>query len=329
MQLQSGSPRLVSVCEKEALLRQGVSYGQLLTPEAVPSPAQEAAYAAALARDGERVGRLLAVLTAQVLRESGKPVLVSLARAGTPVGCAMRRLARHWGHDLPHHTLSIIRGEGIDQVALARVRQAHPIADLFFVDGWTGKGSIMGTLTQSLPAGISPRLAVLSDPAGVAPYAATHDDLLLPHAALNATVCGLLSRTFVQQSGGLHAARTEEHLRSLDRTGEYLDALEQLSRRFGPDERPEPTPRPQRPWETVLALAAQAGVVDPHLVKPSVGEATRVFLRREPAGLLLRSAAHPATQHLLGMAQERGVPVTLLPDLPYLAAAWIAPGDTE
>ncbi|MFC6592771.1 cysteine protease StiP domain-containing protein [Deinococcus lacus] len=341
--LRPGSPQLVSVAEKEALLRRGVSYGTLLTPEAPPSDHQVAAYHAALERNGERTGRLVAALTRQIL-QSERPVAVSLARAGTPVGCALRRLARHWGRDLPHHTLSIIRGEGIDRAALAAVQQAHPGADLFFVDGWTGKGSISITLSQSLPSSVPPRLAVLSDPAGVAELAATHDDLLLPHAALNATVCGLLSRTFVeddaagqapaQQGGGspssaLHAARVEEALRPLDQTAEYLDALENLGLRAGPGTLPETVPRPSRPWETVLERAAAAGVTNPHLVKPGVGEATRVFLRREPAGLLLRSQTHPDTQHLLDMAQQRGVPVHIIHDLPYLAAAWVSPGDRE
>lgn len=332
--LRSAQARLVSVPEKEALIRSGVSYGELLTPEGVPSAAQRRAYADALERNGARVGELLAALTATVLREYERPVLVSLARAGTPVGCAMSRLSRRWaaesgGRALPHHTLSIIRGRGIDRVALARVQAAHPGAQLVFVDGWTGKGSIEDTLRGSLPAGVPARLAVLSDPAGVATHAATHDDLLLPHAALNATVCGLLSRTFYTDPAQLHAACVQEDLRPHDQTGEYLDALEALSVAYTPEFTLDPGPRPQRPYEAVLALAAGLGVTDPHLVKPSVGEATRVFLRRSPAHLLLRDLAHPDTAHLRNLAGISGIPVTEHPALPYLAAALIAPGDRE
>ena len=213
--LRPAPARLVSVQEKEALIRSGVSYGELLTPEGVPSAAQRRAYADALDHNGARVGELLAALTASVLREYDRPVLVSLARAGTTVGCAMSRLSRRWAAELgaralPHHTLSIIRGRGIDRVALARVQAAHPGAQLVFVDGWTGKGSIEDTLRGSLPADVPARLAVLSDPAGVATHAATHEDLLLPHAALNATVCGLLSRTFYTDPAQLHAARIDQ-----------------------------------------------------------------------------------------------------------------------
>ena len=327
VELRAATPRLVQVAQKEALLRQGVSYGSLLTPEGRPSAVQLAAYREALRRNGPRVAALTAALTAHLLAQVPQPVLVSLARAGTPVGCAMTRFARRRGAKLPHHTLSIIRGSGIDREALRRVRHAHPGATLVFVDGWTGKGSIADTLAASLPAGVPPLLAVLSDPAGVADFAATHDDLLLPHAALNATVSGLLSRTFVDAgalAGGLHGVRTEEHLRPDDLTGEYLDALDALD--TGADPPLSPGPRPVRPYDAVLALAAGLGVQDPHLVKPGVGEATRVFLRRQPAGLLLRAAGHPDTRHLHELARAAGIPVTLHPNLPYLAAALIAPG---
>lgn len=327
--LRRAQARMVTVSEKEALIAQGISYGELLTEEGTPNAEQQRAFADALARNGAVLGKLIASLTAEVLREYRAPVLVSLARAGTPIGYAMRRLARRWGRDLPHHTLSIIRGVGIDTVALQRVRAAHPQSELVFVDGWTGKGSIYSTLSQSLPAGVPPRLAVLSDPAGVALHAATHSDLLLPHAALNATVCGLLSRTFYTNAGELHAARTEEHLRDLDQTMDYLNALDALTTEYHPDFRfNDGTPKPQQPYSVVLDLAAGLGVTDPHLVKPSVGEATRVFLRRAPAHLMLQQGDHPDTRHLLYLAESKGVPVSLHPTLPYLAAALIKGGST-
>ncbi len=324
--LRPATPRLVEVAEKEALLRQGVSYGTLLTPETRPSAVQMTAYRDALACNGPRVAELIASLTGHLLAHVPQPVLVSLARAGTPVGAAMTRFARRRGVSLPHHTLSIIRGSEIDREALRRVRQAHPGGTLVFVDGWTGKGSIWQTLVESLPGGVPPLLAVLSDPAGVASFAATHGDLLLPHAALNATISGLLSRTFVDaeaSGGGLHGVRTEAHLRAADVTGEYLAALDALD--TGTDLPLNSGPRPVRPYDAVLALATGLGVQDPHLVKPGVGEATRVFLRRQPAGLLLRDAGHPDTRHLSEMARAADIPVTVYPELPYLAAALISP----
>ncbi|WP_255807915.1 cysteine protease StiP domain-containing protein [Deinococcus sp. KNUC1210] len=176
---------------------------------------------------------------------------------------------------------------------------------------------------------------MLSDPAGVALHAATRDDLLLPHAALNATVCGLLSRTFVEAPSSLpgalppvmHAARIEESLRNDDLTVPYLAALDDLSRDYTAEFTLPPAPPPAHaPAEVVLRLAADLGVNDPHLIKPSVGEATRVFLRRQPAHLMLKDAGHPDTLHLLEFAQQAGVPVSVQAALPYLAAALISPG---
>ncbi|MDO4263489.1 MAG: tellurite-like stress resistance cysteine protease StiP [Deinococcus sp.] len=330
-----GSPgvQLVSIEEKERLIRSGQSYGELLTPESQPSDLQRETFARSLQRGGPRVAELLVRLAGTLYHQYGhRAVLVSLARAGTPVGCALRRLARRWGVDWPHFTVSIIRGVGLDPVALAQIQRAYPDRPLVFVDGWTGKGSIYAALRDSLPQGCPPHLAVLSDPAGVATHAATFEDLLLPHAALNATVCGLLSRTLLPAAEGeRHRALVETGLRSADQTEDYLSALDTLTAGHTSPPAASPTPgtRPMRPFGAVWALAQALGVRDPHLVKPSVGEATRVFLRRQPAGLWVRDQRSPEVAHLLLMAGAAGVPVTEVPALPYQAAALIAQGHRE
>ena len=103
-----------------------------------------------------------------MLAERGPDVvLVSLARAGTPVGVLMRRwaAARH-GLDLPHYAVSIVRGRGIDAVALRYLAAHHDPPDVVFVDGWTGKGAITRELAAALRGTpFDPELAVLADPA--------------------------------------------------------------------------------------------------------------------------------------------------------------------
>lgn len=65
------------------------------------------------------------------------------------------------------------------------------------MDGWTGKGAIQGQLQQAMQAypGVSPGLAVLSDPACLAEKWGTREDFLIASSCLNSVVSGLLSRT--------------------------------------------------------------------------------------------------------------------------------------
>ena len=107
-----------------------------------------------------RLAHAVGVVTELVLAERGPDVvLVSLARAGTPVGVLMRRwaAARH-GLDLPHYAVSIVRGRGIDAVALRYLAAHHDPARVVFVDGWTGKGAITRELAAAL-ARATPRFS--------------------------------------------------------------------------------------------------------------------------------------------------------------------------
>jgi hypothetical protein len=70
-------------------------------------------------------------------------------------------------------------------------------------------------------------------------------------------------------------------------------------------------------------MARDEGVRDPNHVKPGIGEATRVLLRRVPDLLLLRDPNHPAVAHLRLLADEKAVPIRTDPALPYRAAALI------
>lgn len=75
-------------------------------------------------------------------RGTANTVLVSLARAGTPIGVLIKRyILEKYGADLPHYSISIIRGKGIDENAVLYMLQQHGRdTELQFIDGWTGKG---------------------------------------------------------------------------------------------------------------------------------------------------------------------------------------------
>ncbi|WP_407568662.1 cysteine protease StiP domain-containing protein [Deinococcus altitudinis] len=315
----------VSLQEKEARIAAGESYGHFLTPEAAPTDLQTATYHAALKRNGPAVASALLGL-ADRLAELGQTVtLVSLARAGFPVGVLLHRLLLRRGLDSAHYGVSIVRGVGLDMAALGHLLTERPADSVVFVDGWTGKGSILHTLTSSLEGhAVRPRLAALYDPAGVAEFAGSHADLLLPHAALNATVSGLVSRSFL--SADRHAAAHLDHLRAYDLSNAYVDALDGLCRTA--TALPSPGPRPQQPAAHAFAVARRYGCTDPHRAKPGVGEATRVFLRRQPAALVLRASTSD-TAHLETLAREGNVPVHVDPLLPYAAMSLIREGQRD
>ncbi|MEG2962670.1 MAG: RNA-binding protein, partial [Janthinobacterium sp.] len=67
----------------------------------------------------------------------------------------------------------------------------------------------------------------------------------------------------------------------------------------------------------------QYGISDINLIKPGIGEATRVLLRRVPERLIVRDTNAPDVAHLLLLAQEKAIPVTVEPALPYQAVALI------
>jgi len=323
---------LVSLHDKERRIAAGESYGHFLTPEAAPTPLQTDTYRRALHRNGPAIASALLGLAEQLEGLGESVTLVSLARAGFPVGVVLHRLLTARGTDSAHFGLSIVRGVGLDLTALDTVLAERPAGSVVFVDGWTGKGSILGTLRGSLAGhAVRPRLAALYDPAGVADFAGSHADLLLPHAALNATVSGLVSRTFLPgrpPERSAPAAHAADYLRALephDLSAAYVDALTALCTDASP--LTSPGPRPAEAARRAFDIARQYGCTDPHLAKPGVGEATRVFLRRRPGTLIVR-ASTPDTAHLETLAREAGVPVFTDPALPYAAMSLIAEAAT-
>ena len=78
-----------------------------------------------------------------------------------------------------------------------------------------------------------------------------------------------------------------------------------------------------RSRQLLADVAERFGVRNPNHVKPGIGEATRVLLRRVPSHLLLRSEDGEDVRHLLELAERRAVPVLVDPELPYHAVALI------
>jgi hypothetical protein len=340
--------------EREEASQSGAAhYAESLPVEYQPGPEYQQLFARALASSATTLAHAVGLVTDLVLAERGSaPVLVSLARAGTPVGILMRRWARFaHGADLPHYAVSIVRGRGIDQVALAHLATRHDPADVLFVDGWTGKGAIARELTaaldeantaQGLPAGhgFPADLAVLADPGRCVRTFGTREDFLIPSACLNSTVSGLVSRTVLNDRligpGQFHGAKFYADLAPADVSGHFLDVVSAefaaVADRVSAD-LPALAAADRTPtwtgWATVQRLAAEYGIGDVNLVKPGVGETTRVLLRRVPWKVLMRRDAAAGLQHVLLLAEQRGAEVEFVDDMAYSCVGIVRPGFTR
>ena len=82
-------------------------------------------------------------------------------------------------------------------------------------------------------------------------------------------------------------------------------------------------------WAAVEEVSAAYGIDDVNLVKPGVGETTRVMLRRVPWKVLARAGAGADLDHVRLLAEQRGVPVEEVEGLPYTCVGLIHPQYTR
>ncbi|MFD4943226.1 phosphoribosyltransferase [Streptomyces sp. NPDC058409] len=329
---------------EEAIQSGGAHYAESLPVEYQPSAQYQSLFKAALDLSAARVARAVGTVTETVLAERApRPVLVSLARAGTPVGVLMRRWARHrHGLDLPHYAVSIVRGRGIDANALRWLAAHHDPADVVFVDGWTGKGAITRELSAALAEfdGFNPEIAVLADPGGCVRTYGTREDFLIPSACLNSTVSGLISRTVLRSDlvgpDDFHGAKFYRELADTDVSGHFLDTVAdhfdevvdavdaEVKELLAADRAPT-----WEGWAAVERISEEYGIDDVNLVKPGVGETTRVLLRRVPWKILAKRGAGADLEHIRLLAEQRGVPVEEVDELPYTCVGLIHPKYTR
>ncbi|MEV0472010.1 phosphoribosyltransferase [Streptomyces prunicolor] len=335
---------------EEAIQSGGAHYAESLPVEYQPSEQYQQLFHTALDEAAGRLALAVGAVTELVLAErSPHPVLVSLARAGTPVGVLMRRWAQYrHGLELPHYAVSIVRGRGIDANALRYLAAHHDPADVVFVDGWTGKGAITRELTDAVRefeesdgiTGFDPEIAVLADPGSCVQTYGTREDFLIPSACLNSTVSGLISRTVLRSDlvgpHDFHGAKFYRELAGVDVSVDFLDAVAArfpevtdavatLSKELLAADR---TPTWEG-WAAVERISEEYGIHDVNLVKPGVGETTRVLLRRVPWKILARAGAGADLDHVRLLAEQRGVPVEEVAELPYTCVGLIHPKYTR
>jgi pyrimidine operon attenuation protein/uracil phosphoribosyltransferase len=334
---------------EEAIQSGGAHYAESLPVEYQPDAEYQQLFERALDETAARIAHAVGVVSEIVRAERGtSPVLVSLARAGTPVGVLMRRWLQFAHHlDVPHYAVSIVRGRGIDVQALRYLAAHHDPGDVVFVDGWTGKGAIVRELAAAvqdanaiLGTAFSPELAVLADPGSCVSTFGTREDFLIPSACLNSTVSGLVSRTVLNSGilapGQFHGAKFYRELAPADVSTHFLaavvdrfpDVSDDVRRDWPALQVADRTPT-WAGWADVESLSERYGIGDVTLVKPGVGETTRVLLRRVPWAVLMRPDAGRDLDHVRLLAGRRGVPVHEVAGLAYRCVGLIHPRYTR
>ena len=306
--------------ERERLIQSGRHYCEMLSIEYVPSEKYMQVYKEALHTYAKPTALAVGRLSDKIISQKGKAVvLVSLARAGIPIGILIKRyIAKKYKIDVPHYSISIIRGRGIDKNAMNYLIEKHGAKSLLFVDGWIGKGAILTELKKDLSEfeGVSSDIAVIADPANVTELCGTHDDILIPSSCLNSTVSGLVSRTFLRgdiiKPDDFHGAVYYGELAQSDLSYEFINAIE---KEFEDVSDIEDKKLICKGIDEVRKIAEHFGIDDINLVKPGIGETTRVLLRRVPWKVLIDEKYKNSDDlaHIVRLAEEKNVPIEYYP----------------
>lgn len=316
--------------ERERLIQSGRHYSEMLPIEYVPTQKYMEVYSEALDKYARPTALAVGRLSDKIIQTKGRAVvIVSLARAGIPIGILVKRYIRQkYQLDVPHYAISIIKGRGIDDNAMKYLLERYQPQQLLFLDGWIGKGAILNELRKDIEAyeGVSSDIAVVADPANVTELCGTHDDILIPSSCLNCTVSGLVSRTFLRNDiigpDDFHGAVYYGELADSDLSYGFINAIERC---FGIDDTLAESCQAQDLSEKsavsgygideVRALVEAFDVDDINLIKPGIGETTRVLLRRVPWKVLVdeKYRDNPELSHIVRLAEEKSVPIEYYP----------------
>ena len=140
-----------STINREIRVQSGQHYSESLPIEYQPPKEYVDLFWQTITEYKRKVALCVGIVAEQIYQVKGdKAILVSLARAGTPVGILIKRYIKlRYGVSLPHYSVSIIRDRGIDENAIQYILAKHPEGEVQFVDGWTGKGAISLELTKA------------------------------------------------------------------------------------------------------------------------------------------------------------------------------------
>lgn len=300
--------------EKERCIQNGTRhYSDMLSREEPPSDEHIRIFQEVMRREAGRLAKeTLSLAKAIADRSDGrKIILASIVRAGCPLGVLLKRGLNFLGHkDAPHFGISIIRDRGMDNLARAYLK-TFKNSDIYFVDGWTGKGAISRELERSWPGA---KLVVLSDICGCAYLSASHDDWLIPFGILGAPINGLISRTLWAEDS-YHCCKFLDFLQPHDVSNDFVNTISAMWTEndqlldISPNTHENKKMLQQQSAEAVQCVMRDFGVENAHRVKPGIAEATRAVMRRVPHAVCVSDILDPDLALLLHLARKRGIKV--------------------
>lgn len=327
----------VTIEEKEKLIKSGINYSEMLSKEKGIEPKYQNLFVKLLNANSNNLAEYIGILAEGIYKDKGENVIVvSLARAGTPFGILVKDYLKYkYNINVPHYSISIIRGKGIDENALLYIINKHPNSKLQFVDGWTGKGSITRELSKSITkfnkeynTNISCDLAVVADPAHISKICGTRKDIIIPNCCINSTVSGLVSRTYHNTKTigeyDFHGAEVYLNLQNEDYSRYFLETIRNsiisLNKKLIPIFR-------KSDWNyvnnSIDTVSNEFNIKDKNKIKLSIGESSRVLLRRSPRCLLIKHLDNPNVQHLIEMAKDKKVSIIKYDKTDYEAISLI------
>lgn len=312
----------LSTKEREIAIQGGIHYSEMLPIEHVPNELYMKLFYETIELYKREIASGIASMAEQILQIKGENVvLVSLARGGTPIGILVKRYLKDtYNIEIAHYSISIVRGRGLDFHAIKYILQHHDAKNIQFVDGWTGKGAITKELKKSLSLfeekfeiSICSDIAVLADPAYCAAIRGTGKDIVIPSSFLNATVSGLISRTVLNENfigiDDFHGVKVYWEMESWDVSNFFVDEISAQFPRITLDV------QNSNEWNHDVIMNDISRIMNDYhlnsinLVKPGIGETTRVLLRRIPYKILVKDKSLPELKHILMLAEEKGVDV--------------------
>jgi hypothetical protein len=341
--LKKIEPTFYTIEDKERLIQTGaMHYSEMVNQESAPSAEYAELFVSLTAQYKNRLADEVLQLAKMILDNRHDDIcIVSLVRAGTPIGVLLNRALKEYTDvNSLHYSVSIVRDKGIDENALDYLIYNKKIKpeSIVFVDGWTAKGVITQELKKAVlqynttrNVNVSDQLFVISDIGGTADYSATFDDYVIPSALMNSTVSGLISRSVLNhqiKADDFHGCISYENLEGHDRSNWFINQISDCFTKSSFQASLQNTTvtaelRKKNTHVFLQKIMQQYNVSNFNRIKPGIAEATRVMLRRVPDLLMVKNKTSPSTVHLLKLATEKDIEVIEMSEMPFGACALI------